>query len=133
VRAPNAFGASFANFVPDPSVTDKLEVVNNISLKHGSDGRYRWIFYGIDFNPDAYRLTTKDGLTYSSDQFAGLQQIADRNGNAVTFTDTLPSRTPAVARSPWSATGRTASPPSACRTVRSPCATGTTRRATSSR
>ncbi|MFO0796118.1 MAG: putative Ig domain-containing protein [Gemmataceae bacterium] len=74
------FSANFRPvYVPDPGVTDRLE----------SDGLIvRGLFGFFDYNPDAYRLTTPDGLTYSYDQFNGLQRIDDRNGNFVTFSPT---------------------------------------------
>ncbi len=63
-------------FKPDPGVYDRLETDGFIQVG---------LFGFFDFNPDDYRLTTKDGLTYHYNQTAGLQKITDRNGNTVTF------------------------------------------------
>lgn len=64
-------------FKADPGVYDRLETDGTIT---------RGAFGFFDFNPDRYRLTTKDGLTYHYHQQTGLEKITDKSGNVVTFT-----------------------------------------------
>ena len=73
-------------FTPDPGVFDTLEVDNTAVTQNG-DGTFSLYLFGLSFNPDEYRLTTKDGTTYRYNQFTGIRDITDRNGNVLTFTD----------------------------------------------
>ncbi|MBW4512456.1 MAG: DUF4114 domain-containing protein [Scytonematopsis contorta HA4267-MV1] len=83
----NLLGAIWSpRFVAEPGVFDKLEV-DNISLSIRSDGTAGLFLFGFPYNPSKYRLTTKDGTTYQYDQFDGLIDIRDRNGNSLTYTD----------------------------------------------
>lgn len=66
-------------FTPDPGVTDQL-FADGVYTTGGILGALG------SYNPDDYRLTTPDGLTYSYSQFSGLQKISDLNGNILTFT-----------------------------------------------
>jgi RHS repeat-associated protein len=74
-------------FTPDPGVYDTLEVDDaNLSIrKDGSVGLFLFSFLG--FNPNEYRLKTKDGTVYRYDQFKGLLDITDRNSNKLVYTD----------------------------------------------
>ncbi|BAY84562.1 YD repeat protein [Calothrix parasitica NIES-267] len=73
-------------FVAESGVFDKLEV-DDIGLSIKSDGTAGLFLFGFAYNPSEYRLTTKDGTTYNYDQFDGLIDITDRNGNTLTYTD----------------------------------------------
>lgn len=73
-------------FVADPGVYDVLET-DNIALSQKSDGTFGLFLFSFPFNPENYRLTAKNGITYTYNQFEGLQQIQDRNGNRLTFND----------------------------------------------
>ncbi|AFY56856.1 RHS repeat-associated core domain protein [Rivularia sp. PCC 7116] len=73
-------------FVAEPGVFDKLEV-DNIPLSIRSDGTAGLFLFGFSYNPSEYRLTTKDGTAYKYDQFDGLIDITDRNGNTLTYSD----------------------------------------------
>lgn len=73
-------GGSFsAHFEPDPGVYDRLDV-GELQLRQVNGAFYHG-FDGAPFNPNAYRLTTKDGTIYAYGQFGGLDHIVDRNGN----------------------------------------------------
>ncbi|MFO0847151.1 MAG: putative Ig domain-containing protein [Gemmataceae bacterium] len=74
----------YPHFDPDPGVTDTLSTPA-VAMQPRADGTYKFFLFGIDYNPDSYQLTTADGLTYSYDQSAGLQQVADRNHNTLSF------------------------------------------------
>jgi RHS repeat-associated protein len=80
------FGAFWApHFRPDPGVFDTLSV-DFAALRVAEDGSvYGWLL-PFPYNPAGYSLTTKDGVTYRYDQFKGLQDITDRNGNVLTYT-----------------------------------------------
>ena len=73
-------------FVAEPGVFDKLEV-DDIPLSIRSDGTAGLFLFGLPYNPSEYRLTTKDGTAYKYDQFDGLIDITDRNGNTLTYSD----------------------------------------------
>ena len=73
-------------FTPAPGVFDRLEV-DDISLTIRSDGTAGLFLLGLPYNPDDYRLTTRDGRVYNYNQFEGLQDVSDRNGNPLTYTD----------------------------------------------
>jgi RHS repeat-associated protein len=86
VSVPTFLGAGFKpRFVPDPGVTDQLTVDDFIMVQK-ADGTFAAYLFGYPFNPDSYHLTTKEGLTYSYEQFGGLKQIRDRNGVTLTFS-----------------------------------------------
>jgi RHS repeat-associated protein len=68
-------------FEPDPGVYDTLTIDETQVIRGGFAGA---LTAGI--NPDAYALTTKDGLVYRYGQTAGLQSIRDSNGNGITVT-----------------------------------------------
>lgn len=74
------------NFTPDAGVYDRLEVdYTPLTVRgNGSTGLY---VFGFTYNPSQYRLITKDGTTYRYDQYQGLLDITDRNGNKLTYTD----------------------------------------------
>lgn len=73
-------------FVADPGVYDVLET-DNTPLSQKPDGTFGLFLFGFSFNPENYKLTAKNGITYTYNQFEGLQQIQDRNGNRLTFND----------------------------------------------
>ncbi len=65
-------------WVPDPGVYDSLH----------TDGLITGGLFGFfDYNPDEYLLTTKDGVQYRYNQFAGLKTVTDLNGNTIVFAD----------------------------------------------
>ncbi len=43
-------------------------------------------YYSVPYNPLGYQLTTRDGLTDHFGQSSGMEDIADRNANMLTFT-----------------------------------------------
>jgi RHS repeat-associated protein len=73
-------------FTPDPGVYETLEVPYTpiMRLPDGSFGLY---LFGFTYNPGDYILTTKDGTKYTYNQDLGLQNVLDRNGNKLTYTD----------------------------------------------
>ncbi|AFY47866.1 RHS repeat-associated core domain protein [Nostoc sp. PCC 7524] len=73
-------------FTPDAGVYDRLEV-DYTPLSIRSDGSVGLYLFGFTYNPSQYRLITKDGTTYRYDQYKGLLDITDRNGNKLTYTD----------------------------------------------
>lgn len=89
---PEISGTSFLGpifapkFTPDPGVDAVLEV-DNVALSQQADGSFGLFFIGFPYNPSTYQLTTQNNLTYTYDQFEGLQTIEDMNGNIVTYTD----------------------------------------------
>lgn len=70
-------------FQADPGVYDTLTIDETQVARGGIVGA---LAQGI--NPNAYSLTTKDGLKYRYSKTNGLQTITDLNGNVVTFSDT---------------------------------------------
>jgi RHS repeat-associated protein len=95
VPALSFFGASLwrPRFVADAGVFDTLEdyAVSTspgpLFIQQAADGTFRLPYFGFGYNPSAYKLTTKDGISYVYDQFDGLQTITDRNDNQLTFSD----------------------------------------------
>jgi RHS repeat-associated protein len=85
----NFFGPLWKpQFTADAGVYDTLADANDsIRLIRASDGSFRFPFFSFAYNPTDYKLTTKAGLTYTYDQFEGLEEIRDRNGNTITFND----------------------------------------------
>ena len=73
-------------FTPVAGVFDRLEV-DDIPLSIGSDGSAGLFFIPFPYNPENYRLITRDGTSYSYNQFDGLQKIEDTNGNTLTYAD----------------------------------------------
>jgi RHS repeat-associated protein len=80
-------------FEPDPGVTDEL-TVDTYDLERREEEYYGYGIGGIPYNPASdlfggdYTLTTKDDITYRIDARSGhLLTVADRNGNALQFTD----------------------------------------------
>ncbi|MCX6879255.1 MAG: fibro-slime domain-containing protein [Verrucomicrobia bacterium] len=87
--AASFFGTAYrATFKPDPGVYEKLAVPEGdqgfLNLK--SDGTVGLFMLGFGWNPDTFILTTRDGVRYTYDQSAGLQQARDLNGNTLTYT-----------------------------------------------
>ncbi|WP_239465908.1 choice-of-anchor C family protein [Gemmata sp. SH-PL17] len=86
VPTPAFFTAAFKPvFVPDPGVTDTL-TVDDLTLIQKADGTFAAYLVGFPYNPDTYRLTSKDGRTYTYDQAGGLRTVTDRTGTTLTFT-----------------------------------------------
>lgn len=80
-------------FRPDPGVYARLEATDlGLITRGGLSDSFTAISNalsgGPQVNPDAYSLTTKEGLQYSYGQDTGLEVITDLNGNTVTFTET---------------------------------------------
>ena len=73
-------------FTPEPGVYDTLEV-DDTTLTVRADGTVGLFLFGFAYNPSNYRLTTKEGIVYQYDQFDGLIDITDRNGNVLTYSD----------------------------------------------
>ena len=83
---PTYVGAGFRPvFIPDPGVYDRLEV-DSLTLTQKDDGTFAAFLLGFPYNPDTYRLTTPEGLTYEYGQFVGLRTVTDPNGNVLTYT-----------------------------------------------
>ncbi len=77
-------GGSYSpKFVPDPGVTDQLDV-GSVPLRN-INGSFFSSFFGDPFNPSAYRLTTRFGVVYEYGQFDGLANVLDRSGNRLDF------------------------------------------------
>ena len=74
-------------FEPDPGVYDKLEAVGAPDLIISSDGAMVYpLFSFMGFDPDTFRLTTKDGTVYEYSQSQGLKNVTDLNTNRLVFT-----------------------------------------------
>ncbi|MEL7356414.1 MAG: SBBP repeat-containing protein [Cyanobacteria bacterium J06560_6] len=87
VTSTSLFGPIWSpRFVAEDGVYDTLEV-DYTPLSIRSDGKAGLFLFGLPYNPSEYRLTTRDGTTYRYDQFDGLENITDRNGNTLTYTD----------------------------------------------
>lgn len=72
-------------FTADPGVYETLSV-DDISLSKFPDGTFHLYFSAFNYNPSQYTLTTQDQAVYRYDQFTGLQDVTDRNGNQITYT-----------------------------------------------
>lgn len=84
---PYPFGPVYrARFTADPGVFERLEV-DDVPLTLRPDGTFGLYLFAFDYNPSEYRLITKDGTSYAIDQFQGLLDVTDRNGNVLTVTD----------------------------------------------
>jgi RHS repeat-associated protein len=88
VPEPGLLGTVFRpRFTPDPGVFEQLEV-ENVALSQNPDGTFGlYMLGGFAYNPSEYTLITKDQLRYRYDQFDGLRDITDRNGNVLTYTE----------------------------------------------
>lgn len=75
-------------FEPDPGVYETLTIAPSDYERVEVDaaGAVYTPLLPFGYNPDRYRLTTKDGLVYDYDQRLGLQKITGRNGQSVSFT-----------------------------------------------
>lgn len=82
-----AFGFVFSDvaFRPDPGVFEKLEI-NGERQVVVYEGDFLGGLGDSEFNPDNYRLTTKDGLVFEYNQNSGLQRVTDPNGNHLEYT-----------------------------------------------
>lgn len=78
-----------AKFHPDPGVEETLEVPEGDTafLSVTPTGEVSLFFINTPFNPNVYVLTDRQGLRHTYDQFKGLLEIEDPNGNKVIFTD----------------------------------------------
>lgn len=73
-------------FEPDPGVEATLEAVprfGSSALFFTPPGYSEFIF---PYNPEVYRLTTRDGITYTISEEDGLTRIEDSNGNTIDVT-----------------------------------------------
>ncbi len=80
------------SFTADPGVTDTLSVTQ-FDLRQNDDGTYSDFNGDLPYNPASpsfggtYTLTTKDGIVYTINGQTGmLDTVADRNGDALTFS-----------------------------------------------
>ncbi len=75
-------------FIPDPGVYETLTIAPSDfeRVEVDAGGAVYTPLLPFGYNPDRYRLTTKEGLVYDYDQRAGLQRITDRNGQSVAFS-----------------------------------------------
>jgi YD repeat-containing protein len=90
IGAASFLGAAYkAVFKPDPGVVYKLSVPEGDApfLSLNSNGELALFFVPLPWNPDRYVLTDTDGTSYTYDQFDGLIEAEDLNGNRVSFTD----------------------------------------------
>jgi RHS repeat-associated protein/uncharacterized repeat protein (TIGR01451 family) len=72
---------------PGTNTTSKLEVMGDNSLFFIGDSAYAGAF-GTEglFDPSTFKLTDANGTSYVIDRARGLQTMADRDGNTLTFT-----------------------------------------------
>src|SRR4029077_3823002 len=68
-----------------PGVTDTL-IPPSATIFCGANGCHD--FLGNPYHPTNFVLQTKDKFQFTIDEFAGLQQIKDPNGNTITVTST---------------------------------------------
>jgi len=85
VPQPFPFFGNNPVFIPDPGVTDTL-IPPSTTIFCGSTGCHD--FLGNPYDPTNFVLQTKDQFQYTIDEFAGLQQIKDPNGNTISVTPT---------------------------------------------
>ena len=81
------------SFEPDPGVTSTLTTREFILRDNGFGEAYEYAGYPWNpFSPQfggTITLTTKEGIAYTIEGDTGdLQQVADRNGNTLSFTET---------------------------------------------
>ena len=55
-------------------------------MTYKGDGTFVFFLLGFNYNPSDFRLKRKDGTIYHYSQFNGLDKIADRNSNELTYT-----------------------------------------------
>ncbi|RLJ15756.1 hypothetical protein DJ030_17965 [bacterium endosymbiont of Escarpia laminata] len=86
-RQPSPF---FPIFLPEyqapPGIYDKLETTDCASLVY-SGGQWYCDLGGSLFNPENYRITTKEGMVYDINQTRGVTRIEDRSGNTLEIGD----------------------------------------------
>jgi RHS repeat-associated protein len=70
---------------PGTGTTSTLEDVDTPTLSLAGDSLVGF-FDGTLYDPQLFRLTTKDGIVMIIDRVAGLQSMTDRNGNELVFT-----------------------------------------------
>ncbi len=82
------FGAYYRPaFRADPGVTDWLEPIEApAAYQYNGAGQFVTGFGLVGYNPSAYRLITRDNLTYVYDQNLGLRRVTDLNGNRLEYT-----------------------------------------------
>ena len=92
--AGSILGIFEGSFVPDADVTSTLMPAREFSLRATDFGEALDYNTGLSWNPfsptfgGTLELTTREGIRYTIDGGTGdLQQVADRNGNALTFSD----------------------------------------------
>lgn len=80
-----------AYFEPDPGVYETLAIDQEFVVRGGLSNMFSVLSQALGsgplVNPNAYTLTTNDGLSYRYGQSSGLQSITDPSGNTVTFTE----------------------------------------------
>ncbi|MES2307337.1 MAG: Ig-like domain-containing protein [Verrucomicrobiota bacterium] len=76
----------FPRFIPDPGVYDKLEVEDSGLTIEGNGDVKRYLIK-LPYNPDTYKLTTRDGKVWNYQQTLGLLNVTDRNGNVLTYKE----------------------------------------------
>jgi len=69
-----------------PGIYDKLETPDCSSLVY-SGGQWFCGLGTVPFNPENYRITTKEGMVYDINQTLGVTRIEDRNGNTLEIGD----------------------------------------------
>ncbi|WP_253155892.1 RHS repeat-associated core domain-containing protein [Stieleria tagensis] len=92
-------------WIPDPGVTWQLYGENDyttitslstgqfdlnglsLPLNRLADGQYIIAANFASYNPLGYELVSKTGVRYSYDQQAGLENVVDRNGNTLQYSD----------------------------------------------
>jgi RHS repeat-associated protein len=73
-------------FTADPGVYEKLEPLEApAAYQIRGDGSVVTGFGLVGYDPQGYRLITKDNVVYQYDQHLGLQQVTDANGNRVVY------------------------------------------------
>ncbi|MBX3742522.1 MAG: hypothetical protein KF712_16165 [Akkermansiaceae bacterium] len=75
-------------FEPDPGVYETLTIapVDYERIELDASGAAYTPLLPFGYNPENYRLTTKDGLVYDYNQRTGLKKITDRNNQSVTVS-----------------------------------------------
>lgn len=87
VSLPMGFGR-IPYFEPDPGVTDTLEAIDDLIFTLSflpiiPPTLVYPTFPLVPFNPDRFRLTTKEGVKYVIDEFDGLIEVEDTVGNRI--------------------------------------------------
>ncbi len=73
-------------FVPRPGTLSTLEETGGVLLRL-SGGDLVDLGTGQSYDPDRYRLTTKEGFVYDLDQAFGIRSVKDPNGHTLTYSD----------------------------------------------